>query len=113
MYDNLDGKTVLCCSNSYEKMYYLNEDFDRLPEEIQNELKIMTVLFTEDVGGILTLAYDEDGSLSLDVMYDEGDILFDEISCGLKIKQIQTEKRELMEALEMFYKVFFLGEDME
>ena len=30
----------------------------------------------------------------------------------LKIKQIQQEKRELLESLEMYYKVFFLQEDM-
>ena len=113
MYDNLEGKKVLCCSNAYEQMYYLNDEFERLPEEIKNELKIMSVIFTEDVGGIMTLAFDEDGNLSIDVMYDEGDLLFDEIGCGLKVKQIQNEKRELMEALEMFYKVFFLGEDFE
>lgn len=39
-------------------------------------------------------------------------LLFDDIGCGLKIKQLRTEKRELLEALEMYYKVFVLGEDM-
>ena len=112
MYDSLEGKTVLCCSNSYEQKYYINSDFDRLPESIKDELKIMCVLFTEEVGGILTLAYDEEGNLELDVMCDEGDLLIDEIGCGLKIKQIQTDKRELLEALQMFYKVFVLGEEM-
>ena len=27
------------------------------------------------------------------------------------IKKMQYEKRELLESLEMFYRVFFLGED--
>ena len=48
-----DENVVLCASNSYEKKYYFNPDFDRLPEDIKNELKIMCVLFTEEVGGIL------------------------------------------------------------
>ena len=34
--------------------------------------------------------------------------MFDEIGSRLKIKQIQREKRELLEALQMYYKVFFL-----
>ena len=71
----------------------------------------MCVLFTEDIGGILTLEYDEDGTLNFNVIYDEGDLLFDEIGCGLKIKQLQTDKRDLLEALQMYYKVFVLGED--
>ena len=105
-------KVVLCGSNCYEQKYYFNEDFDRLPDSIKDELKVMCVLFTEDIGGILTLEYDEEGNLNFNVICDEGDLLFDEIGCGLKIKQLQTDKRELLEALEMYYKVFVLGEEM-
>lgn len=105
-------KIVLCGSNAYEQKYYLNPDFDSLPESIKDELKILCVLFTEDVGGILTLEYDEEGNLMLNVMCDEGDLLFDEIGCGLKIKEIQKTKKELLEALEMYYKVFFMGEEL-
>ena len=70
----------------------------------------MCVLFTEDVGGVLTLEFDEEGNLDLKVSVDENDLLFDEIGSSLKIKQLQNDKRELFEALEMYYKVFFLGE---
>ncbi len=107
-----DEKVVLCGSNCYEQKYYFNEEFDRLPDSIKDELKVMCVLFTEDIGGILTLEYDEQGNLNFNVICDEGDLLFDEIGCGLKIKQLQTEKRDLLEALEMYYKVFVLGEEM-
>ena len=41
------------------------------------------------------------------------DLLFDEISCGLKIKEMQTKKRDLLESLEMYYKIFALGETFE
>ena len=46
-----------------KKKFYLNEAFDKLPEDIKNELKIMCVLFTKEVGGILTLEFDENGTL--------------------------------------------------
>lgn len=106
-------RVVLCGANAYEQKYYLNEDFKALPSKIQDELKIMCVLFTEDVGGILTLVYDENGELMLEVSADEGDLLYDEIGSELKIRQIQREKEELLRALELYYRVFFLGEDME
>ena len=51
--DMFDENVVLCVSNSYEKKYYFNPDFDKLPDDVKNELKIMCVLFTEEVGGIL------------------------------------------------------------
>ena len=100
---------VLCGSNYYEQKYYLNPDFDNLPDRVKDELKIMCVLFTEDIGGILTLEFEEDGTLEFKTICDEYDVLYDQIGCGLKIKQLQNEKRELLESLEMFYKVFVLG----
>lgn len=106
-------RVVLCGASAYEQKYYLNEDFRSLPEQIQDELKIMCVLFTEDVGGVLTLVFDEEGNLLLEVSADEGDLLYDEIGSELKIRRIQKEKAELLQSLELYYKVFFLGEDME
>ena len=61
-----DGKVVLCGANSYEEKYYLNPDFEQLPD---------------------------DGS-------------------QLKIKQLQREKQDLLQALQLYYKVFFLGEEI-
>lgn len=105
-------KVVLCGANSYEEKYYFNPDFSQLPEVVQEELNIMCVLYVHDVGGILTLVFDEDGELQFEVTATECDPMFDEIGSRLKIKQLQVEKEELLEALQMFYKVFFLGEEM-
>ena len=109
--DMFDEDVVLCASSAYEKKFYLNEEFSRLPEDIKNELKIMCVLFTEEVGGILELVFDEEGNLLFRTDADENDLLYDDIACGMLIKKMQYEKRELLESLEMFYRVFFLGED--
>ena len=104
---------VLCGSNSYEQKYYLNEDFEQLPEQVRDELKIMCVLYTEDVGGVLTLEFDDNGDLQFNVAAEEGDLLFDEIGSVLKIKKIRQEKEELLEALETYYRVFFLNEELD
>ncbi len=108
-----EEKIVLCGANSYEKKYYLNQDFETLPQHIKDELQIMCVLYTADVGGILTLVYEENGSLAFQVQVDEMDLLFDEIGSQLKIKELQSTKKELLESLELYYKVFFLGEDVD
>lgn len=106
-------EVVLCGSSAYNKKYYLREDFEGLPQGIQDELKIMCVLYTEDVGGTLELVFDEEGKLSFRTDADEGDLLYDEIGSVLKIKQLQRDKRELLEALELYFRVFFLGEEFE
>lgn len=105
-------EVVLCGSSAYTKKYYLNGEFASLPEGIKDELKIMCVLYTEDIGGTLTLAFDAEGGLHLQAASDEGDLLYDDIGSVLKIKQLQRTKQELFEALEMYFKVFFLGEDL-
>lgn len=108
-------KVVLCGANSYEEKYYLNPDFENLPQHIRDELKILCVLYVHDVGGVLTLVFEEDGELKFEVAAEEGDPMFDEIGSQLKIKQIQNdpEKQELLEQLQLYYKVFFLGEDFD
>lgn len=110
-----EGKVVLCGANSYEEKYYLNPDFENLPQYIKDELKILCVLYVNDVGGILTLVFEEDGELRFEVTSKEADPMFDDIGSQLKIKQIQRDekKQELLTQLSLYYKVFFLGEDLE
>ena len=100
----MTDKVVLCGANSYEQKYYFNEEFQSLPQSVKDELHIMCVLFTEDVGGILTMEYDEKGNLDFKVISEEGDYLFEEY---------QETKKELLEALELYYRTFFLGENVD
>lgn len=106
-------KVVLCGASSYEKLFYLNPDFDNLPQDVKDQLKIMCVFFTEKVGGRLMLEYDENGNLEFAVSANEADAMFDEIGSALEIKKLQSEQREFLESLEMYFRVFFLGEDGE
>lgn len=102
-------EVVLCGASAYNKKYYLNEDFKGLPSQVKDELKIMCVLFTEDVGGIFHLVFDEEGNLEFRTSCDEGDLLYDDIGCGLKIKELQQKKQDLLEGLEMYYKLLYVG----
>ena len=106
-------KVVLCGASAYEQKYYFNEDLASLPQSIQDELHIMCVLYTEEIGGILTLEFDEEGNLQFQVESLEADAMFDEIGSVLKIKDLQNKKKELLESLELYYRVFFLGEEVE
>lgn len=110
---NKTENVVLCGASSYEQKYYFNQDFKALPDHIKKELQIMCVLFTEDIGGVLTLEFTPEGELEFKVQADDNDYLFDEIGSGLKIRQYQREKRELLESLELYYRVVFLGEELE
>ena len=108
-----DEKIVLCGANAYNQKYYFNDEFDSLPESVKKELQIMCVWFVQEVGGVLILEFDEDGNLELRTEADEYDGSIDEIGSYLKIKQIREERRELLESLELYFRVFYLGMDPE
>ena len=74
-----DDRVVLCGANAYEQKYYFNETFDKIPQSIKDELHVICVLFTEEVGGIFTIVFEKDGSLSLETRAEEDDIYYDEI----------------------------------
>ena len=97
--------TVLCGANSYDEKYYLNPRFSNLPKQIQDELKVMCVLYTNDVGGILLLEFDKDGYLHFRTEATENDTTYDEIGAVLKIKELQRSEEELLRSLEMYYRV--------
>lgn len=108
-----NGRVVLCGANAYDRKYYFNRKFEKLPKSIQDDLHIICVLFTEEVGGILTISFEEDGEICLETRTDESDITYDEVSSGLLIGQIRKNRAELFESLKAYYRVLVLGEDLD
>lgn len=93
---------VLCAGNASSMKYYFNEEeFGILPSSVKDDLKILAVKFLSDVGGILTLQFDDKGVLQITTM---GPI--DEIGAELKIRQMREDNKELFTQLETFYQSF-------
>lgn len=109
--DEKQEKMVLCGANSCDMKYYFNEKFNGIPESVKNELHILCVLFTEEVGGIFTIGFDEEGNVLLETNADDDDIYYDDISSGLMVAEVRRQRRELLESLSIYYRVFILKED--
>ena len=73
---------TLCGASAYEKKFYFNQDFNALPDHVKKELQIMCVLYTEDVGGILTLEFDENGNIDTENVPDP---FFDPLKTDVKM----------------------------
>lgn len=106
-----EEKIVLCGANAYEKKYYFNQQFAGLPESVKDELHIICVLFTEEVGGIFTIEFEPDGNVSMRTEYAEEDYLYDEVGSGLLVGEVRRKRQELFESLSLYYRVFILHED--
>ena len=102
--------TTLCGASRYQQKYYFNPDFAKIPRDVQQELKEICIGFVEDVGGIFTIEFGDDGEPSFAVRSADADPGFDEIGAELYIRRLQQEKEELMKQIAVFYRVFVLGE---
>ena len=105
------GRIVLCGANAYEQKYYFNPVFKQIPDSIKKELNIISVLFTQEAGGIFTIVFEEDGSVSIETNADEEDITYDEITAGLLVGEVRRKRQDLFEALGIYYKIYVLGEN--
>lgn len=105
------SNVIVCGANSYEQKYYFNENFSKLPEAVKEELHIICVLFTEEVGGTFMIGFDDEGRVILITDADEGDLLYDEIGAHLLVKEVRKRRQELFESLELFYETFIKGEN--
>jgi len=107
-----EDRVVLCGANAYEQKYYFNEQFAGIPDSIKEELHIICVLFTQEVGGIFTIEFDKEGNVSMRTEFADDDFLYDEIGSGLLVGEVKRKRQELFESLSIYYRVFILHEDM-
>lgn len=105
---HLNIKVVLCASSAYTKKYFFNPTFNKLPENVKEELHIISVLFTTEIGGVFSIVFTPEGGVEMETQAEEGDLLYDEIGAGLMVSEIRRKKRELFESLSDYYRVFIL-----
>ena len=84
-----------------------------MPEDIKDELQIICVLFVEENSGIFTMEFNEDHELLFKTRASGGDYNYDEIGAALSVRQIEKNRRQLIESLELYYKVVILGMPLE
>ena len=94
---------VLCGASAYEQKYYFNQDFASLPETIKQELQVMCVLYTEDVGGILTLEFDENGNLQFKTEATDSDFRYDEIGRSNSFSQRRESSWNLLRCTIVYF----------
>ncbi|WP_026835519.1 DUF6145 family protein [Eubacterium xylanophilum] len=104
----MNEEQVLCACSAYEEKFYLNPRYNSLPQQIKDELQILSVMYTTDVGGVFTMEFEEDGSLYMSSTAKENDFFYDEIGSYLKIKQMRIQNEELFGMLEEYYRTFFI-----
>ncbi len=108
-----EGEVVLCAASAYEQKYYFNGAFSQIPGDIKDQLHIICVLFTEDIGGIILFVFDQEGHLQIRTQAKESDYDYDEIGAVLEVREIQRKRRDMLSGLELYYRAVFLHENLD
>ena len=91
-----------------QKLFLSQSGISTAVRELESELGI--ALLARSNRGV---EFTPEGELEFRTEAIEADAMYDEIGGALRIKELRREKEELFRSLELFYKVFFLGEDVE
>ncbi|MCR5304419.1 MAG: DUF6145 family protein [Lachnospiraceae bacterium] len=105
------NESVLCGASAYDMKFYFNPDFSAIPQSVQDELRIICVLFTQEAGGVFLVVFDPDGEVSLIADADEEDITYDHVSAGLLVSEIRRKREDMFRSLSLYYRVKVLKED--
>lgn len=101
-------KEILAVASYEKKKYFIEPKFEALPEEIQKELKILCVLTAEKLHCNFLVGFQKEGDIYFQIT--EKEIDFDDIGAELEIKKIQSEKKEFLKALKLWYVLYFTEE---
>lgn len=104
-----DNKDILCSASYYKQGYFFNEKFNRLPDNIKKELKVITVCLSEKIRAISILGfYKDSGDFYIEVMNSPDDFMYDDIGAKLEVIQVEKENKELFNSVSLWYKTFVL-----
>lgn len=99
-------KVVLAAASFEKEMYYLEKEFEELPQEIKNEIKIICVTLAHKLMCTFIMGFYSNGEVYFETVKNEGFYDFDDIGAELEIKEIQRKKADIIKALSLWYVVF-------
>lgn len=102
-------KEVLIYASYKNQKYYFNEKFDKLPDNIKKDLKVISICISEKINGAFSFGFYDNGDLYLEAI-DEETFDFDEIEAKLELRNLETEQAELLTSLSLFYKTIIRKE---
>lgn len=102
-----ETRVVLNSASFYKQKYYFNEDFEKLPSKIKDEMKVITVCLAQLTRGIIiTGFYCDNGDFFVESAAEPDDFDYDEIGARLQVNKTERESRELFEQLSLWYRTF-------
>ena len=100
------ARKILAAANNKEQKYFIEGEFQFLPDSIKEDLKRICVYMAEKLNCTFLVGFEENGDVYFETVKHEGDFDFDEIGAELEIKRLQKEELELFRAMALWYVIF-------
>lgn len=98
-------KQLLISVSPYVQKYYINEEFNDLPKDIQETLRAKLAVIAEKIHGIISLGFNEEMDIYISYQYE--DISYsDEIGAELRIKKFEKDEAALLKAIKTWYMIY-------
>ncbi len=106
-------KITLAAASFEKQKYFFAPEFQKLPDDIQNEIKVICVMTAQKLCCTFVMGFEETGDIFFELIKNEGQLDFDEIGAELEIKEMRRTKKELLKALKLWYLIFQTQEGEE
>lgn len=97
----MDDKQPIIAANSQTEKYFFNPDFDKIPTEVQKELRIMAVKAANALSCVFIIGFYPHGRVYFETLE-----LPDQADDDAYIEALITQQGELIRSLELWHKVF-------
>lgn len=99
-------RQIFISASYYKQKYYANPQYEGLPAEIRNEMRVLCIMLAEKLHGIITLGFYPNGDVFLNVTPEEGDHEHDEIGAQLEIKDVEKENADTFKKMKLWYLMY-------
>ena len=107
-----ENELIIAVSNQYIMKYYSDGLINALPEDLQDQIKLILVGFTEECGGILELVYNtEFNDITFKTYSEDIDFTYDEIEAKYKLSKLEKEYESFWEELAKYIKASLENKD--
>lgn len=102
-------ETILIAVSPYLKKYYINTQYEDLPEEISEWLRAKLGALAEKVGATILLGFYDTGEMYVTYQF-ENQNFSDEIGAELAIKKFKQNEAEVLDSIKAWYALYHTEE---
>lgn len=106
------NKQVIASASYYNKKYYLNEGFEKLPYAVKKDLKEICTGYVEKYKCVFMIGFYEDCEIFVETQVsEENEFSFMEIDSKMEIKRIENEYSDMLEGLHKWVMIYVHRKD--